>query len=95
MMVHVLEGGLWLNRDGISEKTTEELRFFIQTNESIFYINCLGGPREFIDNTEPNYKKLTEDCFAAFKRISNSNNLLTQAIRNNLWVPFKYPMCYQ
>ncbi|KAI7891993.1 uncharacterized protein EV154DRAFT_562855 [Mucor mucedo] len=76
MVRHVLEGGSWLNKDGIREKTTEDVMSFIQTNESMFYLNLLGGSREFIDNTDPNYKKITEGCLAVFKRIPNSNDLL-------------------
>ena len=75
MMRHVLEGGSWLNKDGIREKTTEDVMSFIKTNESMFYLNLLGGSREFIDNTDPNYKKISEGSFAVFKSNPNSTDV--------------------
>ncbi|KAI7865392.1 uncharacterized protein EV154DRAFT_162074 [Mucor mucedo] len=76
MMRHVLEGGSWLNENKIREKARDDVISFIQSIEDRVYLDLLGGSRDFIDNTDPSYKKIGEGSFALFRHTNNDNSSL-------------------
>jgi hypothetical protein len=56
MIQHIVDGGSWLNRDGLREKTGEEVVSFIDEHKELCYKNLFGGSREFADNNDSEYQ---------------------------------------